>query len=489
MDDENGGLVDPAIGEFEYLPDLRSLYDFCETPSSIECRTVLEPFTLSYETGQTVHCDLPDGLICFHEDNVSPCMNYKIRLCCPLPLENDELCVGDNLYKMVWQGSLTWHDADTQCNDLFAPRGFVAGLANLESNSVRNSVRNFIKNVPGLSDPKGKGYWIGCHDEENEGIFVWLNGEKVNVPDSAWYSYPNNKYTGNCDAKDGDQDCCQLWKRPKKDPTFKMDDVCCTDKKAFICEVQCRNWTQWMDDENGGLVDPAIGEFEYLPDLRSFYDFCETPSSIECRTVIEPFTLSYETGQTVHCDLPDGLICFHEDNVSPCMNYKIRLCCPLPLENNELCVGDNLYKMVWQGFLTWHDADTQCKDLFAPRGFVAGLANLESNSVRNSVRNFIKNVPGLSDPKGKGYWIGCHDEENEGIFVWLNGEKVNVPDSAWYSYPNNKYTGNCDAKDGDQDCCQLWKRPKNDPTFKMDDVCCTDKKAFICEVPGYCASP
>nr|XP_006822335.1 PREDICTED: uncharacterized protein LOC102801684 [Saccoglossus kowalevskii] len=254
-------------------------------------------------------------------------------------------------------------------------------------------------------------------------------------------------------------------------------------------QTECGNWTQWMDDENGGLVDPQLGEFEYLPDLRSLYDFCETPSSIECRTVLEPYTLSYETGQTVHCDLPDGLICFHEDNVSPCMNYKIRLCCPLPLENDELCVGDNLYKMVWQGSLTWYDADIQCKNLFAPKGFVAGLANLESNEVRNSVRRFIKNVPGFSDPKGKGYWIGCHDEENEGIFVWLNGEKVNVPDSAWYSYPNNKYTGNCDAKDGDQDCCQLWERPKNDPSFKMDDSCCTDNKAFICEVPGYCARP
>ncbi|XP_077869489.1 mucin-5B-like, partial [Saccoglossus kowalevskii] len=328
MDDENGGLVDPQLGEFEYLPDLRSLYDFCETPSSIECRTVLEPYTLSYETGQTIHCDLPDGLICFHEDNVSPCMNYKIRLCCPLPLENDELCVGDNLYKMVWQGSLTWYDADIQCKNLFAPKGFLAGLANLESNEIRNSVRRFIKNVPGFSDPKGKGYWIGCHDEENEGIFVWLNGEKVNVPDSAWYSYPNNKYTGNCDAKDGDQDCCQLWERPKNDPSFKwMIPAVQTTRLSSVkfldiahvhrrrCHTACDVWTEWMDDENGGLVDfEAVGEFELIEDLRLNYQICDSPSEMECRAAVEPYTPWDQTLQTLQCHLSFGLICFHDDN-------------------------------------------------------------------------------------------------------------------------------------------------------------------------------
>ncbi|XP_006811568.1 uncharacterized protein LOC100369852 [Saccoglossus kowalevskii] len=105
----------------------------------------------------------------------------------------------------------------------------------------------------------------------------------------------------------------------------------------------CGEWTDWMDDEFGGIVDLTTGEFELVDDLRANFSICSSPSSLECQTAIPPFLSYDQTGQTVTCQLPHGLICFHTDNVSPCRNYAVRVFCPRECTTqNPITMGSDL---------------------------------------------------------------------------------------------------------------------------------------------------
>ncbi|XP_070561353.1 uncharacterized protein [Ptychodera flava] len=76
---------------------------------------------------------------------------------------------------------------------------------------------------------------------------------------------------------------------------------------------ECSEWTEWMDDEDGGTLDPSsIGEFEIIDILRNTYVFCNETIDIECALADDTDTPYNETGQvSVTCDLQQGFMCFH----------------------------------------------------------------------------------------------------------------------------------------------------------------------------------
>ncbi|XP_077980447.1 hemocytin-like [Glandiceps talaboti] len=96
---------------------------------------------------------------------------------------------------------------------------------------------------------------------------------------------------------------------------------------------QVCGWTEWMDSENGGTVDPAgQGEFEIIQVLRNSYNICqENITDIECREVNSPNRPYNETGQIeVTCTTDSGLMCFHDKQEpagTKCLNYEIRVFC------------------------------------------------------------------------------------------------------------------------------------------------------------------
>ncbi|XP_070581139.1 mucin-2-like [Ptychodera flava] len=99
-------------------------------------------------------------------------------------------------------------------------------------------------------------------------------------------------------------------------------------------EVEIRNggafqWTDWMDDEEGGPIDPtSLGDFEMLSQLRQMYGFCDNVVDIECRLASSPHTAYDETGQiSLTCSTSRGFMCFHSQQSDDCFNYEIRVLC------------------------------------------------------------------------------------------------------------------------------------------------------------------
>ncbi|XP_077862702.1 uncharacterized protein LOC144344779, partial [Saccoglossus kowalevskii] len=220
-----------------------------------------------------------------------------------------------------------------------------------------------------------------------------------------------------------------------------------------------------MDDENGGLVDfEAVGEFELIEDLRLNYQICDSPSEMECRAAVEPYTPWDQTSQTLQCHLSYGLICFHDDNHNLCQNYEVRVFCPCSVQNvtyndsaeDELCIGDDLFKVFLSPIMMWKSADDYCRDQYSIDGFDSSLAVLEKQEVRNTLRTFLMSSTVYSHPHKHGYWIGCNDRDIEGTFTWTTGEAMKTQDMVWSpNNPNNKVNLRCADEDHDQDCCQL----------------------------------
>ncbi|XP_070561361.1 uncharacterized protein [Ptychodera flava] len=110
--------------------------------------------------------------------------------------------------------------------------------------------------------------------------------------------------------------------------------------RLFVCEETCYEWTEWMDDEASGIVEPSdIGEFELVDQLRGQYDICEDPTDIECGLAAEPHTPYDQTGQAnLTCDLENGFMCFnqYQPEGSDCLDYAIRVQCPVPCPTEVL---------------------------------------------------------------------------------------------------------------------------------------------------------
>ncbi|XP_070561367.1 mucin-5AC-like [Ptychodera flava] len=126
----------------------------------------------------------------------------------------------------------------------------------------------------------------------------------------------------------------------------------------------CFAWTEWMDDEHGGTVDPfAIGEFELISQLRGPYGFCDHPTDIECSLTDHAHTPYDESGQTdLECSLNNGFLCFHSQQNGDCLNYAIRVLCPVqctttPSSANTVIVTtlySTTYGCVTFAVVTWY---------------------------------------------------------------------------------------------------------------------------------------
>ena len=94
-------------------------------------------------------------------------------------------------------------------------------------------------------------------------------------------------------------------------------------------------------------------------------------------------------------------------------------------------------------------------------------------------KNMLSNawVAELAYEEGiSGYWIGIHDKEFEGKFVYDSTDK---PISfTWWAprSPNNK-KNNCDQ---DEDCAYT----SNNNGAQWQDLCCKKEKAYVCEKPA-----
>ncbi|XP_070575061.1 mucin-5AC-like [Ptychodera flava] len=146
----------------------------------------------------------------------------------------DQVAISNSVFKVVASPMMRWSDANKYCRDVYGDEGVTAHLAILASEEARATVRDYLNADPALAHPDSRGYWVGCNDQTTEGQFLWLNGSSIS-PEAWSPDQPNNN---TCKESDGDQDCCQLWEKPRRNPLFEIDDECCDKEKPFICQIE-----------------------------------------------------------------------------------------------------------------------------------------------------------------------------------------------------------------------------------------------------------
>nr|XP_002731056.1 PREDICTED: uncharacterized protein LOC100367044 [Saccoglossus kowalevskii] len=148
----------------------------------------------------------------------------------------DEACdvTGNVCFKFFHASREEWSVA----RDICAEDG--GQLLVIDSLILHKKIRQYINLHPGIQSPKGKGYWTGANDIEEEGKFQ-LNECTPFTYDDGWHSEKRGnrivKQPSNTVKQDTDgQDCVQIWKRPTKNPAWRFDDDYCWKPKSFICE-------------------------------------------------------------------------------------------------------------------------------------------------------------------------------------------------------------------------------------------------------------
>ncbi|XP_070537612.1 mucin-2-like [Ptychodera flava] len=274
MDDENGGTLEPSsIGEFELINQLRGPYVFCDEPTDIDCALVDDtniPYNEACQVSLT--CDLQQGFLCFHSQQNGDCFNYAIRVLCPAP-----------------------------CQSQTTPT----------STPVR---------YPSLTTPTST--HIRCP----------LPARPTSTP----VRYPSlTTPTSTSVAGPAPGNAMTLLSLTSMQLTSSISTISGTSAVTRVTQPSanvevCSEWTEWMDDENGGTLDPySIGEFELINDLRGPYGFCDEPTDIECALADDTNTPYNESGQvSLTCNLQQGFMCFHSQQSGDCFNYAIRVLCP-----------------------------------------------------------------------------------------------------------------------------------------------------------------
>ncbi|XP_078000059.1 C-type lectin mosGCTL-1-like [Glandiceps talaboti] len=111
------------------------------------------------------------------------------------------------------------------------------------------------------------------------------------------------------------------------------------------------------------------------------------------------------------------------------------------------------------------------------------LANLKTEEVDENVRQFIidQDLDNQTCVNDWGFWIALNDVEEEGTFVWGDGEVID--DNSYTNWANGQPDNNTDKDPiNGQDCVQLWFRFNNNLQWD-DDYCLERANGMVCEIP------
>ncbi|XP_070561348.1 mucin-5AC-like isoform X2 [Ptychodera flava] len=363
MDDEDGGTLEPSsIGEFELIHNLRGPYGFCDEPTDIECALADDTNTPYNETGQvSLTCNLQQGFMCFHSQQSGDCFNYAIRVLCETPCQapttrgkaNTRMSSTSMQYSsrlstylgtdIVTQPSTTvgktctewteWMDDENGTtlepssigefeliHKLRGPYGFCNETMDIECALAddTNTPYNETGQVS-LTCNLQQGF-LCFHSQQSGDCFNYAIRVLCETPCQA----PTTRGKANTRMSSTSM------QYSSRLSTYLGTDI--VTQPSTTVGKTCTEWTEWMDDENGGTLDPSsIGEFELIHKLRGPYGFCDEPTDIECALADDTNTPYNETGQvSLTCDLQQGFMCFHSQQSGDCFNYAIRVLCPAP---------------------------------------------------------------------------------------------------------------------------------------------------------------
>ncbi|XP_041367296.1 uncharacterized protein LOC121381939 [Gigantopelta aegis] len=309
-------------GDHELLADIRRTNQLCSLPIQIECREVTSRKP-AHQFGETVTCDVTNGLTCNTWQNGGHCSDYEVRFYCPCithvspsagptaqPTASPAISVTARATTSPFCGWSPWmnHNHPDNMTPGKPHEGDVESVAKLISDKtvcgydMMTHIQCRIVGTTSLAQSSGQVVTcdlvrgLRCDDAKQ------INGNKCRDYEIRIFC-----------------DCSRYTPTPA--PTQRPTG------KPTASPARC-GWTRWMN----GHAPNSIGELEILPDLRQVYTFCGTTdiTAAECRDV-KTHVASSDAGQTdVLCDLKySGLVCRNDKQTSGhgCADYEIRFLC------------------------------------------------------------------------------------------------------------------------------------------------------------------
>jgi len=130
-----------------------------------------------------------------------------------------------------------------------------------------------------------------------------------------------------------------------------------------------------------------------------------------------------------------------------------------------------------QSQMSWNEANAYCSDTYG-----TSLATIKNNVDAAAVLAMKDYHRGLTTDKMH-VWIGLHDQNEEGNWVWASGYQCDGPcdELPWWNINEPNAFGT------KEDCGHIL-HGANDPLRMLNDLTCSNKEAngFICDVKAIC---
>ncbi|XP_056318433.1 mucin-5AC [Danio aesculapii] len=357
----------PKGGELIPVKLITNTYPtICSKPQKIECRAKLYPGLALSQLGQTVKCNLEDGLVCLNKNqsNTQQCFDYEMRLLCC-----HEECVSATLPEAI---TLALRSSSTNVNTTTVPpkRDVNTTISKTMNSKCICQWSNWVNFGSPTTGPEGgklipvkvitdtypttcsKPQEIECRAKLYPGLSLSQLGQTVmcNLEDGLVCLNKNQSITQQCFDYEMRLLCCheecvsatlpaaitlalRSSSRSISSTTVPpRRDMAATISKTFPSSCICK-WSDWMDF-GSPTTGPEGGEILPMTKITNTYsNICPAPTKAECRAKHYPGVLLSQLGQVVTCNSQEGLVCLNKNQhvTQQCFDYEIKvLCCQGP---------------------------------------------------------------------------------------------------------------------------------------------------------------
>ncbi|XP_078575784.1 C-type mannose receptor 2-like [Branchiostoma floridae x Branchiostoma japonicum] len=359
-----------------------------------------------------------------------------------------------------------------------------------QDREINDFLKSFYQSVR-----KDNSFWIGLHDQHKEGQFEWIDGDSIGEYNSWNPGEPNNALGG--------QDCTHYW--PPHNGYGLWYDADCNQGAYFICQVVPGTFPE------GYVLWRGI-YYKAFNTRKSFSGAAAT-----CRqdggtltmprdkginklltALFKPMDTSGAFWIGLHDQRKEGQFEWIDgDSIGEYNSWN-------PGEPNNANSGEHCVQTVYPDPFGWNDASCQqslpfiCqivtgafnekgyeklhgmyyKAFDEPKSFsgAAAICRLDGATLampRDKETNDILNTFFQSVSESGAFWIGLHDQQEEGQFEWLDGYSL-AEYNAWHpGEPNNSL--------GEEDCAQTMLL-YTVGTFGWNDISCHQALPFICQI-------
>lgn len=270
----------------------------------------------------------------------------------------DDNCPGDctlcngHLFRLFKDGK-TWAEAKADCE---TRGGHLATSTSAEKDKFLSSLA------------EGRAAWLGGTDEENEGIWKWVNGE-------------NWDYTNWCSGEPNNSSGREHYLQINYDSNGRWNDLSDSFVLYYLCECNRNPYVSFNDgDISHERLNTLLGGNKDGHYHLTEYEFDKLHRLIE---------VLFPNGEE-NPIFPSGTLDINNPN------------CP---SDCTLCNGHKF--KLFSDTKTWAEAKADCE---SRGGHLATSTSEEKNE-------FLKSIA-----IGKSVWLGGTDEENEGVWKWITGE-------------------------------------------------------------------